>query len=102
MITQGSIEPEPMVEQPQVTVETSAFVDDFGAMYYEVYEDRVSFFFGKQADNIHIAFTNQALLNLAQLVNRATCATLRAQGIPVQECIDQKAPTVQPDRTVST
>src|SRR5262245_18670480 len=89
MNTQSSMEPEAMVEQPQVTVQTSAFVDDLGAMQYEVYEDRVSFFFGRQDDNIHIAFTDLSLMNLARLVNRAVCATLRERGIPVPEWVGQ-------------
>jgi hypothetical protein len=80
--TQGSIEPDVMVNQPQVTVQTSAFVDDLGAMYYEVCGDRVSFFFGRQDDNIHIAFTDLSLMNLARLANRAVCAMLRERGIP--------------------
>ena len=81
--THGSIEPDPTTGRSQVTVQTSALVDDFGAMYFEVYDENISFYFGKNDDAIHIAFTDQSLMNLARLVNQAVRATLNARGIPV-------------------
>lgn len=85
----GSIEPEPMVGRPQVTVQTSALVDDFGAMSFEVHQDNISFYFGKNDDSIHIGFTDQSLMNLAMLVNRAVRATLDARGIPITDQASQ-------------
>jgi hypothetical protein len=79
----GSIEPEPAEGRPQVTVQTSALVDDFGAMYFEVHDEEISFYFGKNDDSIHIGFTDQSLLNLARLVNRAVKATVEARAIAI-------------------
>lgn len=93
---EGQIKPETASERPQVTVQTSAFVDDFGAMYYEVNEDATSFYFGlsdSNDDSIHVAFTDQAMTNLARLVNQAVCAMLRARGIPVPPWIGQEQST---------
>lgn len=89
-IATGSIEPDVVVEAPQVTVQTSAFVDDFAAMRYEVHEENISIYFciGND-DNIHVGFADQSLLNLARLVNEAACAMLRARGIPIPEHIGQ-------------
>jgi hypothetical protein len=81
--THGSIQPEPMIGEQQVTVQISALVDDFGAIHFEVYKENISFYFGTNADAIHIAFTDQSLMNLAKLVNHAVRATLSARGIPV-------------------
>lgn len=89
-IGHGAIEPVATVEAPQVTVQTSALVDDFGAMSYEIYDVSVSLFFGNKDDNIHVAFTDQSLLNLARLVNQAVCAMLRARGIPVPTWVGQQ------------
>lgn len=83
-IAKGEIKPETGATAPQVTVQTSALVDDFGAMYYEVDEEAVSIYFGMgNEDSIHVGFTDQSLLNLAQLVNQAVAAMLRARGIPI-------------------
>jgi hypothetical protein len=65
-----------------VTVQTSALVDDLGAMHFEVHDEGVSFYFGDNGDSIHIGFTDQSLLNLARFVNRAIRATLEARCIP--------------------
>lgn len=90
-IAKGCIEPDGAVKTPQVTVQTSALVDDFGAMFYEVDEESTSIYFGRgNDDNIHVGFTDQSLLNLARLANEATCAMLRARGIPVPDWVGQK------------
>lgn len=91
-LAEGAIKPDAVVDGPQVTVQTSALVDDFCPMYYEVYADNISFFFGANDDNIHIGFTDQSLLNLARLANQAVCAMLRARGIPVPPYIGQEHP----------
>lgn len=83
----GSIESGPMPGQPQVTVQTSALVDDFGTMYFEVQNESISFYFGENADSIHISFTDQSLPNLARLVNRAIKATLEARAITIPDHI---------------
>jgi hypothetical protein len=90
-VAKGSIEPEVPTNKPQVTVQTSALVDDLGAMTYQVYDESVSIFFGRgNDDSIHIGFTDQSLLNLAQLVNRAVCAMLQARGIPIPAYIGKE------------
>lgn len=89
-IAHGAIEPEAVVDASQVTVQASAFVDDFGAIRYEIYDVSVSLYFGNRDDNIHIGFTDQSLLNLARLVNQAACAMLRARGIPVPTWVGQQ------------
>lgn len=81
----GSIEPEPTAGQPHVIVQTSALVDDFGAMYFEVYNETISLYFGKNAEEIHISFTDQALLNLARLLNEAIRATMEARAVTIPD-----------------
>lgn len=90
-LAEGEIKPEPNTTAPQVTVSMSALVDDFGAMYYAVHEENVSIYVGVGNDeDIHIAFTDQSMLNLARLVNQAACAMLSARGIPVPVYIGQR------------
>jgi hypothetical protein len=90
-IAKGEIKPEAGDTTPQVTVRASALVDDFGAMFYEVDECSVSIYFGMgNDDSIQVGFTDQSLLNLARLVNRAVCAMLRARGIPIPAYIGQE------------
>jgi hypothetical protein len=73
-----------------VTVQASAYVDEFGAMSYQVYSKDVSLFFGKKGEELHIGFTDESLMNLARLVNHAVCATLRARGISELDWICQE------------
>jgi hypothetical protein len=94
VIAEGRIKPEAVDTSPQVTVQTSALVDDFGVMWYEVYDENVSIYFGAgNDDDIHVSFTDQSLMNLAKLVNQAVCAMLRARGIPVPAYIGQEQAT---------
>ena len=87
---EGSIEPKPRPEDRQVTVQMSGFVDDFCPMYYDVLNEDVCISFGKgRAEDLSVTFTDQALLNLALLVNEAVCATLRARGIPIPAYVGQ-------------
>lgn len=97
----GEIRPETAGDRAQVTVQTSALVDDFGAMYYEVNDDAVEIYFGlndSNDDSIHVAFTDQAVMNLARLVNQAVCAMLRARGIPIPPWIGQEQTNRDPAR----
>jgi hypothetical protein len=100
-LAEGEIRPETAGARPQVTVQTSAFVDDFGAMYYEVNDDATVFYFGlndSNDDSIHVALTDQAVMNLARLVNQAVCAMLRTRGIPIPPWIGQEQSNRDPAR----
>jgi hypothetical protein len=94
-IASGSIEPEPSGSGSQVTVHTSAYVDDFGIMHYAIYDDGVSIFFGRHGEEIDIGLTDKAMMNLALLVNRAVCVMLRARGIPVPVWTGQEQAATQ-------
>jgi hypothetical protein len=90
-IVKGSIKPDVIVAQEQVTVQTSALVDDFAAMSYAIYIESTSIYFGREnGANLHVSFTDQSLLNLARLVNQAVCAMLQARGVPVPAYIGQE------------
>lgn len=89
-LAHGEIKPAPVATEPQVSVQASAFVDDFGAISYQVYDENVSLYFGGLSDNFQVGFTDQSLLNLARLVNQAACAMLCARGIPVPTWIGQR------------
>lgn len=84
----GSIEPAPALGHSHITVQTSALVDDLGAMYFEVYAEDISFYFGKNDHCIHISFTERSLLNLARLVDRAVKATLDARTITIPDHVN--------------
>lgn len=74
-----------------ISLDGSAFIADACPMYFETTEEDTSIMLGDTNTTLHLLFSDQALINLTRLANRAVCAMLRTRGIPVPEWVGQES-----------
>lgn len=73
-----------------ISLDAGAFTEDACPMHYDVAAEQTLVVFGATNTAVSLQFSDQALINVARLVNSAVRAMTRARGTPVPEWVGRE------------